>query len=120
MKLLILITLILFSNCSALIEKKEVAVKPSPHTYEWSAYQGNLNCKDAKAKCAGIGMRLPIRDELVTAQKAGLLEKWQTQTNSFHWTSEAYSNEGAYFVDVANGAAYDTNTFQDRHVRCIR
>ena len=71
----------------------------------WSVYQGAMNWNVAKAKCASIGMRLPTRDELVAAQKAGAWEKWQkekevTYKYSWYWTSEEYSIQLAYTVNM--------------------
>ena len=99
--------------------------KPTPSSGKWSADQGDMNWEDAKKKCVSIGMRLPTRDELVAAHKAGLREKWDAEASDYglpFWTSEESSIENAYVVSMFNGGdVYGSGKGNGYiNVRCVR
>lgn len=98
-------------------EKK--VVTPSVGSGKWSAYMGNMNWEDAKAKCKSIGMRLPTRTELKAAYEAKLTEPW-TANGSYYWTSEECSEASAYNFTVADGIVFNISKTNVSRVRCIR
>jgi len=103
------------------IQSKEM--KTNNGSNKWSDYQGLMNWEDAKAKCASIGMRLPTREELFAAYKAGAREKWQkeaTHAYSAYWTSEESSAESAYGVVRAYRDVVYGNKDYSHLVRCVR
>lgn len=95
--------------------------KPNTGSGNWSAYQGEMNWNDAKAKCASIGMRLPTRAEFKAAYDAKLTEEWKNGLTYYvHWTNEEFSDVRAYKFDISNGNSYNVlKVFYD-NVRCIR
>ena len=105
-------------SVTPVIPNKKEATAPG----KWSDYLGEMNWKDAKADCASLGMRLPTREELVAAHKAGAWIKWQKEAHphehSAYWTSEKYSAENTYSVHIGSG--YITKDRYYSYVRCIR
>lgn len=86
---------------------------------KWSAYQGEMNWEDAKAKCARLGMRLPTISELKAAYAAKVTESWRME-GGVYWSSTPDTDGVAYYLNVSTGSAgyyyYDTKT----HFRCLR
>ncbi|MBK6607412.1 MAG: caspase family protein [Leptospiraceae bacterium] len=106
---------------------KNKTVTPSGGTkavgLTWSAYQGAMNWHNAKSKCAGLGMRLPTKDELVALYKSGA--SWRNAGCSdgicAYWSSTEYSAEGAYTVSMNSGSVSSygkDHSYND--VRCVR
>lgn len=101
------------------------AQEKSETLQEWSNYQGHMNWKNAKAKCASIGMRLPSIAELKAAFKAKVTESWKAEWDksayfSIYWTSEEYSERGAYNFYADGGFVDYFDKGYGYHVRCIR
>ena len=98
-------------------------------TAQWSNEDGPLEWGKAKEKCESLKMRLPTKDDLIAAQKAGLWKKWlneSTHRTLSYWLSEEGSNNlYAYSVfieedsDVASYGTYDKNEVSRVYVRCI-
>ena len=99
--------------------KKEVAVKPTTGSGNFSAYQGYMNWEDAKKKCASIGMRLPTIEELESAYKSGVTETWKTD-GYYYWSSTPVGDDRAYVLTIVNGSRYDYYRNSDNIVRCLR
>ena len=92
---------------------------------QWSKYLGQMTWRQAMAKAASLGMRLPTRAELRKAFANTDTEfwraDWEESARAYYWTSEESSEDCAYLFFVDNG--YVTDGLKDYgylHVRCIR
>ncbi|MCZ8155943.1 MAG: hypothetical protein O9264_07480 [Leptospira sp.] len=63
-------------------------------TVIWSANQGKMNWKAAKAKCISMGMHLPTIEELNKAALSGLTKTWGD--DDFWSSSKSYENPEDY------------------------
>jgi hypothetical protein len=97
-------------------EKETLPVKSSG---EFSDYQGYLNWENAKAKCDSLKMRLPTKDELEAAYKAGVTESWKNDGYTY-WSSTTYGDDYAYYINVTLGFSYSYSRNTYDNVRCIR
>jgi hypothetical protein len=86
----------------------------------WQSYEGEgWTWVSANEKCASLGMRLLTRNELVTVYKLGLGTDW-LKDGTWYWSSEDFSKERAYAVNMANGEVDNHYKNHAGRVRCIR
>lgn len=85
----------------------------------WSEYQGFISWDAAKSKCANLGMRLPKRDELESAFKAGVTESWK-KDGVFYWLSDIRSEFVAYDFLISTGEVSNDLKYKLRRTRCIK
>jgi hypothetical protein len=109
MKYLIVINLIFSYSVSCKSNPPQKTVQINQQKSNWSDYQGTMHWEEASAICKSRGMRLPTRQELVTAQKDGLWEKWKKERVykfTYYFTSEEYSTDSVYYVKMHNGKVF--------------
>jgi hypothetical protein len=100
-------------------------IESIPSKGNFSDYQGKMNWKNAKKKCANLKMRLPTIKELTAAFKAKTTEAWKKE-GKLYWTSEELGDDSdiksySYYFNVNTGTALDvTDKNNDKRVRCIR
>jgi len=81
---------------------------------------GNMDWNSAVQQCLSIGMRLPIRSELIAAYNSGVQKMWDSCQNCNYWSDPAEEDFGAYYVSMANGQANVDFKKHAENVRCIR
>ncbi len=84
----------------------------------WSAYQGDMNWNTATARCQGMGMHLPTKEEFDAACNAGLRKTWAEEAY-IYWSSTLSSDEGEALTLSCYGAG-SARFGKAVDVRCIR
>jgi hypothetical protein len=69
---------------------------------KWSKYYNITNWGSASAICTGLGMRLPSKNELLSAYKTGVTKLWEKDATWF-WTSEEATMNGVYCLGISKG-----------------
>jgi len=88
-----------------------------------------MNCDEAKVKCESLGMRLPTREEGLSAYNMKLAGSWKKEHS--WWTLEDYwsstlGDEGnsvkgeAFTFSSDRGRSTSVSKWYGNHVRCIR
>ncbi|MBL8021664.1 MAG: hypothetical protein JNM27_18475 [Leptospirales bacterium] len=73
--------------------------KPKPNLY-WGPSEGEMSWQAATDLCRAKSMRLPTKDELLTAWKNGENDSWGDCSTCIHWSSNPIG-DNAYAVFMA-------------------
>ena len=85
----------------------------------WGPHEGAMGFNAAEARCTAKKMRLPSRDELMTAYDSGANRSWDAYRTGDYWSGTVFGDDDAYQVDMSQG--YFIRVFRGRrnHVRCV-
>ncbi|HMV43672.1 MAG TPA: hypothetical protein PK079_18880 [Leptospiraceae bacterium] len=89
-----------------------------PSSFFWTESQGKMTLSAAKTKCASLGLRLPTRDEIISAHSKGETKTWK-KDGELYWTLDGYSEEYGYSFDITKGSYGYYEGKLERTVRCI-
>jgi formylglycine-generating enzyme required for sulfatase activity len=85
------------------------------HKDNWSEDFTDLNWNDAQKKCNFLGMKLPSLEQLVEAQKEGIMKDWK---DGYYWSATQRSS--SYQELNKNGNKDYDSPDNRRNVRCLR